>query len=113
MNKLNDQVDSYLKFVKVEKGLSINTCLAYKQDLLEFVNYLDSENISTWPTDAIIVNAFLARQGQKKSVNSIARMVSTLNKFYQWLARQGIQKLNPMLEIDAPERKPLTTSFFN
>ena len=105
MNSLNEQMKHYLNYVKEEKGLSTNTILAYKQDLTEFVKYLQIENINLWPSDAIDINAFLARQGREKSVNSVARMISTLNRFYQWLARQNIQKLNPMLEIDAPSRK--------
>lgn len=28
-----------------------------------------------------------------------------MRKFYQWLARQNIQKLNPMLEIDLPKKE--------
>ncbi|TSO26254.1 tyrosine-type recombinase/integrase [Lactobacillus sp. LL6] len=105
MNRLNDQINSYLEFVKIEKGLSNNTILAYKQDLTEFINFLQVEGIKSWPSDVIDINAFLARQSQEKSDSSVTRMISTLNKFYQWLARQNIQKLNPMLEVDAPDRK--------
>ena len=32
-------------------------------------------------------------------------MISSLRKFYQWLARKNIQKLNPMIEIDAPQKE--------
>lgn len=102
-NDLTKQVAEYLAFLANEKGLRKNTILAYQQDLMEFLAFLQGEDISDWPDKASDINAFIARQ--KKSASSIRRLISTLRKFYQWLARRGYQKINPMLEIDAP---PLT-----
>lgn len=104
MNKLDKQVEDYLKFTKLEKGLSANTIQAYRQDLVEFTDFLKKENITFWPSEAADINAFLARQSEAKASSSVNRMISSLNKFYQWLARQNIQRLNPMLEIDAPKK---------
>ena len=52
--------------------------------------------MTSWPTEATDVDAFLARQHDlNKATSSISRLISSLRKFYQWLARQNIQKLNP------------------
>lgn len=109
LNKLTEQVEDYLRFSQIERGLSANTITAYKQDLSSFINFLQKENLSSWPTKAIDIDAFLAEQrDQKKATSSISRLISSLRKFYQWLVRQNIQKLNPMLEIDSPKkRRPL------
>lgn len=104
MNKLNEQVEEYLKFLKIEKGLKNNTIQAYQQDLTEFLAFLEKENISSWPSEVVDINAFLSRQTKTKASSSVKRIISSLNKFYQWLARQGIQRLNPMLEVDAPKK---------
>lgn len=104
MNKLYKQVEDYLKFAQLDKGLSNNTIQAYRQDLTEFTDFLEKENISFWPSEVTDINAFLARQSEFKATSSINRIISSLNKFYQWLARQNIQKLNPMLEVDAPKK---------
>lgn len=40
-----------------------------------------------------------------KATSSISRLISSLRKFYQWLVRQNIQKINPMLEIDSPKKR--------
>ena len=86
--------------------MSNNTIVAYRQDLLEFLIFLKSRNITSWPTEAIDIEAFLAQQHQEnKAASSISRMISSLRKFYQWLARKNIQKLNPMIEIDAPQKE--------
>ncbi|KRL90820.1 site-specific tyrosine recombinase XerD [Lactobacillus kalixensis] len=106
MNKLKDQIDDYLRFGQLERGLSENTITAYRQDLYEFLDFLNDENFTSWPTEATDIDAFLARQKDlNKASSSISRMISSLRKFYQWLARQNIQKLNPMIEIDAPKKE--------
>ena len=109
MNNLTEQVEDYLRYSQIERGLSTNTITAYKQDLSSFINFLQKENLSSWPTKAIDIDAFLAEQrDQKKATSSVSRLISSLRKFYQWLVRQNIQKLNPMLEIDSPKkRRPL------
>ncbi|KAI4309737.1 Tyrosine recombinase XerD [Lactobacillus intestinalis] len=95
-----------MQFCNIERGLSNNTIVAYRQDLLEFLIFLKSRNITSWPTEAIDIEAFLAQQHQEnKAASSISRMISSLRKFYQWLARKNIQKLNPMIEIDAPQKE--------
>lgn len=104
MNKLNEQVEEYLEFLKIEKGLKNNTIQAYQQDLTEFVAFLEKEGISSWPSEVVDINAFLSRQTETKAASSVKRIISSLNKFYQWLARSGIQRLNPMLEVDAPKK---------
>ncbi|WEV51979.1 site-specific tyrosine recombinase XerD [Lactobacillus sp. ESL0731] len=106
MSKLQEQVEDYLRYSQVERGLSANTITAYRQDLTEFLAFLTNENLTAWPTKALDIDAFLAQQRDlNKATSSISRMISSLRKFYQWLARQNIQKLNPMLEIDPPKKE--------
>lgn len=105
-DNLIEQIDDYLRFGQLERGLSDNTISAYRQDLMEFFTFVKSERMKSWPTEAIDIDAFLARQKDlNKASSSISRMISSLRKFYQWLARQNIQKINPMLEIDAPKKE--------
>lgn len=105
-NKLQDQIDDYLRYSQIERGLSSNTITAYRQDLEEYLAFVKKEGMDSWPTEASDVDAFLARQYDlNKATSSISRLISSMRKFYQWLARQNIQKLNPMLEIDLPKKE--------
>ncbi|WP_288299936.1 site-specific tyrosine recombinase XerD [uncultured Lactobacillus sp.] len=105
-NKLQDQIDDYLRYSQIERGLSNNTITAYRQDLEEYLAFVKKEGMNSWPTEASDVDAFLARQYDlNKATSSISRLISSMRKFYQWLARQNIQKLNPMLEIDLPKKE--------
>ena len=93
-NNLKDQIDDYLRYSQVERGLSDNTINAYRQDLEEFRTFVENEGMASWPTEASDVDAFLARQRDlNKATSSISRLISSMRKFYQWLARQNIQKI--------------------
>ena len=106
MTNLSEQVEDYLRYSQVERGLSNNTITAYRQDLTSFIRFLQKENLTSWPTKVLDIDAFLAEQrDQRKATSSISRLITSLRKFYQWLVRQNIQKLNPMLEIDSPKKR--------
>ena len=106
MNKLQEDVEDYLRYSQIERGLSDNTIFAYRQDLMDFLAFLKKEGLDSWPTEAVDIDAFLAEQRDlNKATSSISRMISSLRKFYQWLVRQSIQKINPMLEIDSPKKE--------
>ena len=106
MNNLTEQVEDYLRYSQIERGLSANTITSYRQDLTSFINFLKKEHLKTWPTKALDIDAFLAQQlDLNKATSSISRLISSLRKFYQWLVRQNIQKINPMLEIDSPKKR--------
>lgn len=106
MTNLSEQVEDYLRYSQIERGLSANTITSYRQDLTAFINFLKKEHLKTWPTKALDIDAFLAQQRDlNKATSSISRLISSLRKFYQWLVRQNIQKINPMLEIDSPKKR--------
>ena len=106
MNKLAEQINDYLRYSQIERGLSPNTIAAYKQDLLEFLAFVKEEQMPAWPLEAVEIDAFLAKERDLGKANSsISRLVSTLSRFYQWLVRQQLIALDPMSQIDAPKRE--------
>lgn len=40
MNNLTEQVEDYLRYSQIERGLSANTITSYRQDLTAFINFL-------------------------------------------------------------------------
>lgn len=105
MSKRQDQIKDYLRYSAVERGLSANTISSYQQDLVEFADFIETENINGWPVKVVDIDAFLARQYDlNKKTSSISRMISSLRKFYQWLNHEQILSTNPMLLISAPKK---------
>ena len=62
MNKLAEQIDDYLRYSQIERGLSPNTIVAYQQDLQEFLAYVKEEQMQDWPLEAVEIDAFLAKE---------------------------------------------------
>lgn len=104
--RMQDNLDDYLRYAQVERGLSPNTISSYRQDLYEYLNFLLLDHQTNWEVDALEVDAFLAQlRDQGKATSSISRMLSSLRKFYQWLLRQDIIERDPLVKIDSPKKE--------
>ena len=103
---MQDNLEDYLRYAQVERGLSNNTVASYRQDLNEYFNFLETDHQKTWEVEALEVDAFLAHlRDQGKATSSISRMLSSLRKFYQWLLRQDIIERDPLVKIDSPKKE--------
>ncbi|KRM23796.1 site-specific tyrosine recombinase XerD [Latilactobacillus graminis] len=102
---MNDLIQDYLHYLKVERGLSENTRQSYRQDLQQFAVFLQAQQVTTFTEDRfLIMNYLQAQTNAHKAQSSITRSVSTLRKFYQYLAREKKITQNPMLQIDSPKQ---------
>ncbi|MQS51723.1 site-specific tyrosine recombinase XerD [Companilactobacillus mishanensis] len=100
-----DTIDDYSRYLRLDRGLSKNTILSYRQDLLEFSHYLEKNKMEQYPDDHFqITNFFAFQESVGKSKTSQIRIFSTLKKFYQWLELVDKISSNPMNELDAPKK---------
>ena len=97
----------YLHYLKVERGLSENTIASYGIDLKLFLEYLRKNDIPSFKqvNKEVIVNYMQAEKNNNKANSSILRSVSSLRKFFQYLAQEKIIEKDPMLLIDTPKKK--------
>lgn len=97
----------YLHYLKVERGLSENTINSYGIDLKLFLEYLRENEIPSFKqvNKEVIVNYMQAEKNNNKANSSILRSVSSLRKFFQYLAQEKIIEKDPMLLIDTPKKK--------
>ncbi len=96
--------------LRSEKYYSPHTCSNYRRDLEQFSAFLQARGIDSWKAVRYPeVSGFAAqrfRQGRKS--RTIARELSSLRSFYQYLIQQGLVAQNPALEVSAPKAdKPL------
>ncbi|WP_410504262.1 site-specific tyrosine recombinase XerD [Ligilactobacillus salivarius] len=97
----------YLHYLKVERGLSENTIASYGIDLKLFLEYLRENEIPSFKqvNKEVIVNYMQSEKNNNKANSSILRSVSSLRKFFQYLAQEEIIEKDPMLLIDTPKKK--------
>jgi integrase/recombinase XerC len=107
---LNPDLDSYIQTLRSEKYYSPHTCSNYRRDLRRFREFLRARAIDDWQrvtySDVSAYAAQRHRQGCKS--RTIARDLSSIRSFYQYLIRQRRVVKNPALEVSAPKSdKPL------
>jgi integrase/recombinase XerC len=107
---LIELLDQYIQSLRSEKYYSPHTCSNYRRDLQRFHDFLQATGITRWqPVNYGDVSAYAAqrhRQGRKS--RTIARELSSIRSFYQFLIRHGLVAKNPALEVSAPKAdKPL------
>lgn len=104
---INNILMDYLHYLKVERGLSENTINSYGIDLKLFLEYLRENEIPSFKqvNKEVIVNYMQSEKNNNKANSSILRSVSSLRKFFQYLAQEKIIEKDPMLLIDIPKKK--------
>lgn len=103
---MQDKIQDYLHYLDVERGLSKQTQASYFEDLKQYVDFLKTQNLKDFSEDSSVIAAFLKQQSQSgKATSSLARMVSTLRKFYQYLWNEHQVKVDPMTQITLPKRQ--------
>jgi integrase/recombinase XerD len=98
-------VEAFLEMLAAERGLSLNTRLAYARDLDAFAQFLASRRLPANGAGADDIRAFLsalARSGA--SAATAARRLSALRQFHHFLLAEGVRGDDPTRTIDSPRR---------
>jgi len=87
-----EQIEDYLHFLTIERGLSLNTRLSYERDLKQYYTFVQTKQITSWQQiDRYTILAFLEQlKKENKSTATITRMISSLRRFNQFLRQEGI-----------------------
>ena len=96
-------ISSYLSYLKLEKGLSNNTVLAYQNDLVAFFSFLDDkENLDEIRRkDFSSYTKYLYKNNISPS--SITRKIASIKGFFKFLNYKRIIKTNPTVLITSPK----------
>ena len=95
-------IDDFIQHLKLERGLSVNSLSAYESDLKEFVAHSgikNKENLS--PRQIADYFGHLSRLGRKPA--TLARKISALKRFFEYLKEQGHIPENPAKAYSAPK----------
>lgn len=103
---MEEQIKEYLHYLAVERGLSINTRNSYERDLMQYADFLKQENVTEWQAvDRYLVLQFLAGlKNDGKASTTIARMITSLRRFHQFLRQERYTDHDPLQHIDSPKK---------
>ena len=106
--RFKQELDLYLQFIKLEKGLSNNSVVSYENDLQRYLDFMtveykfsDLSGISLTHIesflDYLIDNELL-------SASSLARNISSIRGFHEFAMVEGFTKANPAELIELPKK---------
>jgi integrase/recombinase XerD len=108
-----ERIDALLAYLRTERRLSPNTISAYRNDLLQFADFLDvqaaREGSSGIPLAMVTrerLGAYFAHLHDRGySSASIARKTAALRALFQYLRRRGEVAADPTQGLNGPEVK--------
>jgi integrase/recombinase XerD len=99
----NQWVRDFLNYLRLERGMSPNTVMAYKRDLGKLQQWAEEENLRV---DSIVkddLRKFTAAMSGSISPRSQARMVSAIRSFFLFLLEENYRKDHPAELLRAPK----------
>lgn len=96
-------LDAFFEMLSVERGVSLNTLLAYRDDLEDATEFLKEQPLTTASeTDLRAYMQDLARRSL--SPRTQARRRAALRQLFGFLAAEGVRKDNPTSTLVAPKQ---------
>ena len=101
----NQIIKEYKSYLKIERGLSLNSIVSYENDIVSLKNYILDKNIKESPVkcSSDTINSFIYSTSKQNSPRSQARKISGLKSFFKFLVFEGYLKASPILNIESPK----------
>lgn len=104
---LRNELEDYLHFLQIERGLAENTLQSYARDLQHYVDYIEKEKEKkNW--NAVkrqdILNFLYLLKDNGKSTATISRHISSIRSFHQFLIRDQIVSQDASLHLEKPKK---------
>lgn len=104
---LKNELEDFLHFLQVERGLAVNTLTSYRRDLTNYIAYITKElqKISWNDVSRNDILQFLYHlKDNGKSSATISRHISSIRSFHQFLVREQIVKQDASLHVEKPKK---------
>ncbi len=103
--KLLNQLNDFQQYIKDVKRVSEKTVKAYSEDLLQFIEYLEKNDIDDWGrVSSIEIKRFLALLIKNNLARtSVTRKISSIRSIFVYLCSRGIRPDNPTIGINTPK----------
>lgn len=99
--------ENFKNYLKLERGLSINSIKSYEYDLILFKKFLIANKINDTPLNCkpeTIKNYLYKSFSDKKSISQ-ARSISAIKSFFNYLIFEGYIKDSPISNIESPKQE--------
>jgi integrase/recombinase XerD len=102
--EMTPAISLFLTHVKVEKGLSANTVVAYQRDLAKFNGFAQKRKLTLEGVNRDDLVDFLAGMYREKlESRTVARHLVTLRNFFRFAQIQELITTDPSLNLESPK----------
>ena len=96
--------ESFLDYLRVEKGLSQNTLIAYRNDLEKLSRFADEHGKDVLSVERDDLKSFIQHlHNTGLEARSIARALVTVRNLYKFLVLDGHLKRDPSANLESPK----------
>ena len=111
--RLAELIDSFIDYLRSQKGYSDHTVKNYQVDLDHFLKFLANREESARKKeiapelesiDFLVIREYLGRLYGRYKRTTIARKLSAIRSFFYFLERKGLVQGNPAADISSPKQ---------
>ncbi len=106
MNITEKQIENYLTFCKSQKCLDIKTIHAYKNDLIQFCNFVNPHTFIDISINSL--EKYIAFLHDIYKPKTAKRKIASIKAFFHYLEYKDIISLNPFNKLQYKFREPIT-----
>jgi len=107
-----DEIEKFLIFLTIQKGLSSNSIISYRKDLIKFTEYLDKESLKIDGLKRYEFRGFLADLNREKlSTATINRILAAVKGFIKYKIRYNYKDSAGILEIESQKTSRYLPTF--
>lgn len=105
MQSWNQYINGYKTYLKIERGLSVNSLTNYLFDVNRLVKYLEDNNLNISPVTIgeELIQQFIYQTATQLSARSRARLISGLKSFFNYMVFEDYRKDMPLELIEVPK----------
>jgi integrase/recombinase XerD len=101
---VRNEIEAFTEFVREEKGFSANTLAAYRNDLNQFVEFVESSDGEGEQLDRETVVNFMSHLREREyAASTIARRMAAVKSFFHYLRDQGTIDDDPTHALQSPK----------
>lgn len=106
---MENQLNAFLTFLQTERNYSDNTTAAYRNDLGQFMTWLEESHpeLARWPEVHLdVVTSYVDHLKQQSyTASSVARKAAAIKSFFHFLLARGQIKADPTAKLESPKVK--------
>ena len=92
-------IEKFCGVLSLESGLSRNTILAYRADVIDFNFWLKEKDVAIFEVYESLINDYFAYVKKSLKTSTLNRKISAIKKFYLWMDREKLISANPSSRI--------------